>query len=155
MMTNNDENEIKITEKVVRGIPTRAARIKRYKDRLTYLRAKSTCLPGLQTDDRVQTSRTNRSMTISDTLMDLEHEITKEEAELESIKRAASNYFRQYDLTLEERELLDYRYINCYQWSDVASLLYVGERTARWRHAKILKKLFPQDVTDNKTTDKL
>ena len=133
-----------MTQEEIRAIPAAAIRISRHLDRLRYLKQKSTSVPAMQTSERVQTSAIDRSMVLSDSIIDLEREVAGERKELDQMRKQASQFFASCDLTLEERELLDYRYIYCYTWEEVASLLHVGERTARWRHSQVMGKLFPE-----------
>lgn len=133
-----------MTQEELRAIPAAAAQIHKHLDRLKFLKAKSTSVPAMQTSERVQTSVIDRSMVVADSIVDLEHEIDVEKKELDQMRKSASQFFAAHDLTLEERELLDYRYIYCYTWEEVASLLHVGERTARWRHSQVMEKLFPE-----------
>lgn len=132
-----------MTQEEIRAIPAAAMQINKHLDRLKFLKAKSTSVPAMQTSERVQTSVIDRSMVVADSIVDLEHEIDVEKKELDQMRKSASQFFASHDLTLEERELLDYRYIYCYTWEEVASLLHVGERTARWRHSQVMEKLFP------------
>lgn len=132
-----------MTQEEIRAIPAAAVQIHKHLDRLNFLKAKSTSVPAMQTSERVQTSVIDRSMVVADSIVDLEREIDAEKKELDRMRKSASQFFASHDLTLEERELLDYRYIYCYTWEEVASLLHVGERTARWRHSQVMKKLFP------------
>lgn len=133
-----------MTREEIRAIPAAAVQIHKHLDRLKFLKAKSTSVPAMQTSERVQTSVIDRSMVVADSIVDLEREIDAEKKELDRMRKNASQFFASHDLTLEERELLDYRYIYCYTWEEVASLLHVGERTARWRHSQVMEKLFPE-----------
>lgn len=133
-----------MTQEEIRAIPAAAAQIHKHLDRLKFLKAKSTSVPAMQTSERVQTSVIDRSMVVADSIIDLEREVDAEKKELDQMRKSASQFFASHDLTLEERELLDYRYIYCYTWEEVASLLHVGERTARWRHSQVMEKLFPE-----------
>lgn len=132
-----------MTQEEIRAIPAAAVQIHKHLDRLKFLKAKSTSAPAMQTSERVQTSVIDRSMVVADSIVDLEHEVDAEKKELDQMRKSASQFFASHDLTLEERELLDYRYLYCYTWEEVASLLHVGERTARWRHSQVMEKLFP------------
>lgn len=133
-----------MTQDELKEIPIFAKQIDKHLERLDFLKQKSTCVPPLQTTERVQTSAIDRSMVLSDSIIDLEREVAGERKELDQMRKQASQFFASCDLTLEERELLDYRYIYCYTWEEVASLLHVGERTARWRHSQVMGKLFPE-----------
>ncbi len=133
-----------MTQEEIRAIPAAAVQIHKHLDRMKFLKAKSTSVPAMQTSERVQTSVIDRSMVVADSIVDLEREINAEKKELDRMRKSASQFFASHDLTLEERELLDYRYIYCYTWEEVASLLHVGERTARWRHSQVMEKLFPE-----------
>ena len=133
-----------MTQEEIRAIPAAAVQIHKHLDRLEFLKAKSTSVSAMQTSERVQTSVIDRSMVVADSIVDLEREIDAEKRELDQMRKSASQFFAAHELTLEERELLDYRYIYCYTWEEVASLLHVGERTARWRHSQVMGKLFPE-----------
>jgi DNA-directed RNA polymerase specialized sigma24 family protein len=133
-----------VTQEEIRAIPAAAVQIHKHLDRLEFLKAKSTSVSAMQTSERVQTSVIDRSMVVADSIVDLEREIDAEKRELDQMRKSASQFFAAHELTLEERELLDYRYIYCYTWEEVASLLHVGERTARWRHSQVMGKLFPE-----------
>jgi DNA-directed RNA polymerase specialized sigma24 family protein len=140
----NGERGDGMTQDELKEIPIFAKQIDKHLDRLKFLKAKSTSVPAMQTSERVQTSVIDRSMVVADSIVDLEREIDAEKKELDRMRKSASQFFALHDLTLEERELLDYRYIYCYTWEEVASLLHVGERTARWRHSQVMEKLFPE-----------
>lgn len=131
-----------MTQDELKEIPIFAKQIDKHLERLDFLKQKSTCVPPLQTTERVQTSVVDRSNVLVDSVIDLEREIERETKELHRMQKEASQLFAQHDLTLEERELLDYRYIYCYTWDEVASMLHVVERTARRKHDQIMKKLF-------------
>lgn len=131
-----------MTQEELREIPIFAGQINKRLERLNYLKEKSTCVPSLQTTERVQTTVIDRSNVLSDTIVDLESEIEEEVRRLKAMQNQAEKCFSAHDLSLDERELLEYRYIYCYTWEEVASLLHIGERTARLRHYRIMKKIF-------------
>lgn len=64
-----------MTQEEIRAIPAAAVRISKHLDRLRYLKQKSTSVPAMQTSERVQTSAIDRSMVLSDSIIDLEREV--------------------------------------------------------------------------------
>jgi hypothetical protein len=61
-----------MTREELNSIPVMQKSIDRKLERIEYLRAKSTATPPMTTDGRVQTTVTNKSMIVSDTLVDLD-----------------------------------------------------------------------------------
>jgi DNA-directed RNA polymerase specialized sigma subunit len=131
-----------MTREELNSIPVMQKSIDRKLERIEYLRAKSTATPPMTTDDRVQTTVTNKSMIVSDTLVDLEAEITEDMAELKRMKRRARLFIEQSQLTKIEKELMKLRYVDCLYWSDVGDIMCYHPVYVRQMHSDILSRLF-------------
>lgn len=125
-----------ITRKQLRKIPELYKQIERDKAQLQFLREKATSIqssladherertPGGKTlaRDRVQTSRNNNVNKYIDEAIDLNKEIEKEETLLLDLQKKAKPFMDHVQDPLTRR-VLKHRYLNCYNWDEIAELL--------------------------------
>lgn len=112
----------------IRAIPGEWHRLLRDMERLEYLRAAATSVPALATDGiKVQTSVMNRSMVISDELIDLERDIDQRVREMHEKEEAAKELFR--DVREPDRKVLIYHYVRHLPITEIAKIIFY---TPRW-----------------------
>lgn len=117
-----------ITIDQVKEIPKEYRRLLRDLERLEYLREASTSVPAFPTDGiKVQTSVMNRSMVISDELIDLERDIDQRVREMHEKEEAAKELFR--DVREPDRKVLIYHYVRHLPITEIAKIIFY---TPRW-----------------------
>lgn len=125
-----------------KDIPYAWKRVMKDKERLEYLEQKSDGVGGMQTTERVQSSNLNRSMAITDTIIDLQSRIDVEEKELRARMDEAEKMITNGTLNDKDKSIMLYRYKYCLDWLDVSELMQMTTRWVLKRHGIALSKLF-------------
>lgn len=124
----------------IRAIPGEWHRLLRDMERLEYLRAAATSVPAFPTDGiKVQTSVMNRSMVISDELIDLERDIDQRVREMHEKEEAARELFR--DVREPDRKVLIYHYVRHLTISEIAKIIFYSPRWCYYLRKRGLKEL--------------
>ena len=110
-------------------------------ERREALMAKATRVNAAPSDAKVKTSPVNQHEVILAMIADLDLELNDRMAYLTHIKNEARQLFEASDLTREESEVMELRYISCYDWDEIAELLYWSKRTVQRIHGNALEKV--------------
>ena len=105
-----------------------------------YLREKATCIPSLNTYERVQTSPSNNGNVYIERAVDLNKRIQKDEKRLTELQTMAAEFIETVDDDLT-RDVLKMRYINCYTWDMIGDLLGYVTRWMQKIEAKAVNDL--------------
>ena len=112
-----------ITKEELRSIPGLHKSIQRDKEQLRFLHEKATSLPSQLTGtEKVQSSHDNNAGKYIDAAVDLEKEIREKELQLLDLQKEAAEFMNTIDAVLT-RKVIRYRYMNCYNWDEIATLL--------------------------------
>lgn len=115
-----------------------------YKKReLQELEELSTCVPALNTKEKVQVSIINKGMPLSDKKIDLERQIEKDIDRLISLQKEA--YTLIQGLPPRDRLLIEARYIKAWSWSKVCEETNYSWNSVHRHHRRILQELFPNN----------
>lgn len=129
-----------MTKEELKQIPRIDKLIKIRKQQLEELEELSTCVPCLKAEEKVQTSVQNNSMNVAVKIADLSEEIRKDYVYLLGLKKEVYKLIKPLDVN--ERILMDLRYIGGKEWKEIAYLLGWSYRHTTRVHGEILKKIF-------------
>lgn len=129
-----------MTREELKSIPNIDKMIRYKLEELRELEELSTCVPALQTKEKVQTSVQNKSMDIVVKIADFKREIEKDYNRLIELKKEAYSLIQ--NLEGKEKILMDLRYIGGKEWQEIAYLLGWSYRHTTRVHGEILKKIF-------------
>lgn len=129
-----------MTKEELKQIPTMAKRIQLKKEQLAELRELATCVPALNTNERVQSSVVNRSMEQVDKIIDYQQRIQAEQLELFCAKAEA--YELISNLAGNERIIMELRYISGKTWEEIAIEMDMSYRHVVRLHGIALRRLF-------------
>lgn len=110
-------------------------------ERREFLEAKATRLNAPLVQDKVKTSREDRTTILLAALADLDTVIDAERKRFENLTAWTRDLFEDADLGREELEVMVHRYINCLTWEEIAEIMFWSKRTVQRLHGEALVKL--------------
>ena len=81
-------------------------------------------------------------MAIVDMAIDLESELRQDSDELRAIRMRAAKFIDGLELSSNERQILNLRYVSGLYWQDISELMNYNARYVQEIHAKEKKKVF-------------
>lgn len=131
-----------MTAKALRQIPQLHKQIERDKEQLRFLREKATSVPSLADRERVQTSPSGGGNRYVEAAIDLNKDIQRKELLLLELKTEAMAFISMLPEETETDRLalkvMNYRYLKCYAWDEIAELLGYDERWLRRLEARCI-----------------
>ena len=110
-------------------------------ERREVLMAKATSVNAPMKGDKVQTSVSNMHDVIVAAIADLDTKIEAERNYFDYLREWNKAFFEESDLDDDEREVMNRRYVDCLEWSEIAELLYWSKRHVQRLHGTALEKL--------------
>lgn len=132
-----------MTKEELTRIPIMQRYLNRKAERLEQLQERATCVPAIDTSrEKIQTSKVNKSMAIVDMAVDLEAELRQDSDELRAEHMKAAQFIDGLELSSNERQILNLRYVSGLYWQDISELMNYNARYVQEIHADVLKKVF-------------